>query len=272
NVRIHLKIDTGMGRFGLMGDDAEAVAAEAFVHSNIALEGIYTHFASPGDYKYTHQQFSVFENLLHRLDEKGIKVACRHCCASNAFLRYPSMRLDAVRIGTLLWGQYPVGAASSALKLRDVYHFQARISTIRQMAKGSSLGYFHTHKLRNDATIAIIPVGLVDGWGLEALPKPSGWLDMIKMMIKPIALFFNFNLTAPRLNIGEREVLVRGKVFMQFCLAEIPLGMEVKSGDLVEVPVKRTLASLSVKRIYRQENSFTTEEATNGITRNGIMN
>ncbi|NLV17366.1 MAG: alanine racemase [Syntrophomonadaceae bacterium] len=270
-IRIHLKLDTGMGRFGLMGYDAENVAQEAFVHNNVALEGIYTHFASPGDYKHTHHQFSIFENLLQRLDEKGIKVACRHCCASSAFLRYPSMRLDAVRIGTLLWGQYPAGTISPVLKLRDVYHFKARIIAIRQMAKGSSLGYYHTHKLRKNAVIAIVPAGLADGWGLEALPKPSGWLDMIKMVIKPIAMFFNLNLAGPRIIIGNGEVFVRGKIFMQFCLVEVPPGMEVKTGDSVEIPVKRTLASLSIKRIYRQESSFASEKTANGITRNGIM-
>lgn len=260
SARIHIKVDTGLGRFGLVGAEAEQIVDEAYASEQVNLEGIFTHFAEATEDTHTIGQFKNFESLLKRLEQNGIKIPLRHCCGSSAFLRHPFMHLDVVRIGTILYGQFPAGRANPKVNLKDSYHFKARIAEVRHLKKGSYLGYYRTYKLPQDSRVAVIPVGLVDGWGVEALPKPSGWIDLLKMWIKLGASFLNLNLTAPTAIIKEQRIYIRGKIFMQFCLAEIPAQLEVEAGDVVELPLKRTLASLAIPRFYLRGEQYEAAE------------
>ncbi len=248
--RIHIKVDTGLGRFGLTVGEALPVVRKAYACETLVLEGIYTHFAEATEDSVTIKQFESFRSLLEDLEKQDIRIPIRHCCGSSAFLRHPQMHLDAVRIGTILYGQFPAGQARPDVKLRECYHFKARITAIRHFKKGSYLGYYRTYRLPRDSRVAVIPVGLVDGLGVEAMPKPSGLTDLLKMWVKLGASFLNLNRTTLTAVIKGQLVYIRGKVFMQFCLAEIPSGLQIEAGDVVTLPVKRTLASLSVPRFY----------------------
>ena len=239
-IRVHIKVDIGLGRFGLLEAEVEQIVSKAYVSELIKLEGIFTHFAEATKDAYTIEQFNNFQSLLLKLDKKGQRIPLRHCCGSSAFLRYPFMHLDAVRIGTILYGQFPAGKANPKVNLKDPYHFKAHIAAVRQLPKGSYLGYYRTYKLPKDSKVAVIPVGLVDGWGVGALPKPSGWVDLLKMWIKIGISFLNFKVAAPTAVVKQQRVYIRGKIFMQFCLAEIPSQMGVETGDVIELPVKRT--------------------------------
>lgn len=248
--RVHIKIDTGLGRFGLAVAEAEPVVQKAYTSIQINLEGIFTHFAEATEDAYTIKQFNSFLSLLESLEEQDIRIPLRHCCGSSAFLRYPHMHLDAVRVGTILYGQFPAGKASPDFHLQECYHFKARIAGVRHFKKGSYLGYYRTYRLPQDSRVAVIPVGLVDGFAVEAMPKPSGLADLLKMWLKLGASFLNLKRTNLTALIKQNRVYIRGKVFMQFCLAEIPSGIEVQAGDIVELPVKRTLASREIPRFY----------------------
>ena len=137
------------------------------------------------------------------------------------------------------------------VKLKECYRFKARISAVRDFKRGSYL-LLRTYRLPHDSRVAVIPVGLVDGFGVEAIPKPSGVIDFLKMGIKLLASFLNLNRTALTATINGKPAYIRGKMFMQFCLVEIP-SRWVEPGDVVELPVKRTLASLAVPRFYLRE-------------------
>jgi len=257
--RVHIKIDTGLGRFGLEAAEAEPVVKQAYTSEQIDLEGIFTHFAEATDDALTIQQFNSFVSLLESLQQQGIRIPLRHCCGSSAFLRHPHMHLDVVRLGTILYGQFPAGKARSDFHLRECYHFKARVAGIRHFRKGSYLGYYRTYRLPRDSRVAVIPVGLVDGFGVEAMPKPSGLTDLLKMWVKLIASFLNLNRTNLTATVKQHQVYIRGKVFMQFCLAEIPAGLEAETGDIIELPVKRTLASLAIPRYYVRGEGRVTE-------------
>ncbi len=258
--RVHVKIDTGLGRFGLEPDEAEPVIRDADASELIDLEGIYTHFAAGVEDAYTVKQFNRFHSLLDSLEKQGISIPLRHCCSSSSFLRHPHMHLDMVRLGTILYGQFPAGKVMPGVNLRECFRFKARIAAVRYFKRGSYLGYYRTYRLPHDSRVAVIPVGLVDGFGVEAVPKPADVIDLIKMGIKLLASYFNLNRTALTATVNGRPVYIRGKVFMQFCLAEIPPGLEVSPGDEVELPVKRTLASLAVPRSYLREGRSRTDD------------
>ena len=109
--RVHLKVDTGLGRFGIEKEGVLELAELVNDDDYLILEGIYTHFAEAGarSSRYTWKQFRRFQEALEILEQAGIRASLRHCCNSAAALKFPEMHLDAVRIGTLLGGQYPAG-------------------------------------------------------------------------------------------------------------------------------------------------------------------
>jgi alanine racemase len=252
-VKIHLKADTGLGRFGLQEKEILTLVAEMREKSQINIEGIYTHMAAAASSPaYTRRQFSIFKQILDKLEEAGMHLPLRHCANSAVLLKYPEMQLDAVRVGTLLSGQAPVGTARADLVLEDPYRFKTRIISLRKLEKGSYLAYYRSYRLKKDAQLAVIPVGFIDGLALQFGNKPSGWLDLFKTLVKLILLYGNVARFGQQVCIEGFKYPVRGKVFMQMALVEIPLDREVKVGDEVEVPVRKTLASPDIARVYLQ--------------------
>jgi len=252
-VRVHLKMDTGLGRFGLNEEEAVRVCREISQSEYLFVEGIYTHMADPASPDYTVQQFEKFMQVINRLEREGFVIPVKHFANSAVFLTYPHMYLSAVRIGTLLSGQHPVGDFPVRLDLQDPYKFKSRIISLKLMEKGSTLGYYRTYKLKQAAQIAVIPVGFQDGLAVEVFNKPVGFVDMLKKMTKYILSYFNLSRFNLYVSIKGKEYPIRGKVFMQMALVEIPVEVEVNVGDEVEVPVRKTLASRSIARLYVQE-------------------
>lgn len=248
---IHLKLDTGLGRFGLSSQDLIELAQELNSHNNIYLEGIYTHMAdAAGQTAYTARQFELFLETVRYLEQAGIRIPLQHCANSAVFLKYPHMHLDAVRIGTLLSGQHPVGNFERRLSLKDPYRFKSRIVSLRLLEKGSYLGYFRTYRLKNKALIGVVPVGFNDGLALEVANPPTGLIDLLKGMARQVLVYLNRPRFRLNISIKGREYPIRGKVFMQMALVEFPPETDVQVGDEVELPVRKTLAAKNIVRLY----------------------
>jgi len=252
-LRVHLKIDTGLGRFGLNEEEAVSVCRILSPKQQFCIEGIYTHAAEATSSDYTAQQFTKFMQVINRLEQEGFIIPIKHMANSAVFLISPHMYLNAVRIGTLLSGQHPVGKFPTRLNLKDPYKFKSRIISLRTLEKGSFLGYYRTFRLKRVSQIAVIPVGFNDGLAVEVSNKPVGFIDMLKKIAKIILSYLNisrFNIYVTILGVSYP---VRGKVFMQMALLEIPPGVDIKVGDEVEVPVRKTLASPNIIRKYVRE-------------------
>ena len=251
-VKIHLKIETGLGRFGLDEEDAVRVCRQVFPNKKLQVEGIYTHTADPTSHNYTAQQFQKFMQVVKRLEGEGFVIPIKHLANSAVVLTSPDMYLDAVRIGTLLSGQHPIGNFPTRLQLQDPYCFKSRIISLRTLGKGSFLGYYRSFQLKQKSRIAVIPVGFYDGLAVEVANKPLGFLDMLKKLAKIILGYFNVSRFNLYVTIKGKDYPIRGKVFMQMALLEIPAEADVEIGDEVEVPVRKTLASRSITRLYIQ--------------------
>lgn len=253
-VTVHLKADTGLGRFGMSAEEIIQVGQELKANSRIYIEGIYTHMAAamtnPG---YTEKQFNKFKHIVELLEQSGCHIPIRHCANSAVLLKYPHMHLDAVRVGTLLSGQVPVGIPDHKLDLIDPYKFKSRVISLRRLPAGSRLGYFCTYRLRREALVAVIPVGFQDGLALQVANKPSGFIDLLRHLTKMILGFLNWSRFNLNVSIKGQLYPVRGKVFMQMALIELPPEADVRVGDEVEVPVRKTLASPALLRVYRQD-------------------
>jgi alanine racemase len=252
-IKIHLKVDTGLGRFGLREKEILTLIPEIRKKSQIIIEGIYTHMAAAASSPaYTRRQFASFMHILENLEEVGLQIPLRHCANSAVLLKYPQMQLDAVRVGTLLSGQAPVGTTQADLVLEDPYTFKTRIISLRKLEKGSYLAYYRSYRLKKAAQIAVIPVGFIDGLALQVGNKPSGWLDLLKTVVKLILFYGNVARFGHQGSIKGTKYPVRGKVFMQMALLEIPVDREVKIGEEVEVPIRKTLTSPDITRFYLQ--------------------
>jgi len=252
---VHLKLETGLGRFGMGLNEALEVCRILNDNPCIYIEGVYTHMAEAGQKSevYTRKQFNLFMDIVNKLKQNGFTIPICHCANSVVFLKYPEMHLDAVRIGTLISGQLPVGKFNTSLKLIDPYKFKTRIISLKTLPKGSYLGYYRTARLRQEAQIAVIPVGFNHGLALAVDNRPIGFFDFVKILAKKFLAYLFPHSYSLRVKINGKEYPIKGKIFMQMALVEIPVEDMVAIGDEVEVPVRKTLALGKINRIYMKD-------------------
>ena len=170
SLKIHIKLDTGMGRLGFRAGDGEAAAAAARVLSlpGLAPEGIFTHFAvsaTPGGEAYTREQFCRFTATADELERRwGKKFALRHCANSGGvlFFRGEGMCLDMVRPGLLTYGIYP-DERHGGVELTPVMTLKSRVAAITHHKKGDTISYGRTWSADRDCTLAVLPIGYADG-------------------------------------------------------------------------------------------------------------
>ncbi|MDY6792400.1 MAG: alanine racemase [Thermodesulfobacteriota bacterium] len=173
--KIHLKVDTGMGRLGLLPDSRRAAPADSAVEevksiaglSGLKLEGIFTHFATAdwSDKSYAEQQFQIFVKFLDQLHQEGIKFSVRHAANSGAIIDMPQTHLDMVRAGISIYGLYPSDEIDkNRIKLLPAMSLKAKIIHLKKVPAGFMVSYGITHETKKPTTIATIPIGYGDGF------------------------------------------------------------------------------------------------------------
>jgi alanine racemase len=164
--RIHLKVDTGMGRIGVPPDAAGAFARAAAALPGIALEGCFTHFATADepDTAAARAQLEAFHAALRGLDAASVAPGLRHAANSAALLALPDARLDLVRPGIALYGIPPAPHLAGAAALRRVMRLRSRVAQVKRVPAGTPVGYGHTYRAPRETTIATVPAGYADGY------------------------------------------------------------------------------------------------------------
>lgn len=159
--RVHLKVDTGMGRYGFLPREVDEMA-RAFEHLTVA--GIYTHFHTAGNRKATMAQYRLFRQAVEALRARNLDPGMVHCCNSLAFWYYPELHLDGVRLGSALLGRVGYGPRAG---LQRVGYVRAQVEELRTLPKGHNVGYGGDCKLRRDTAIAVVGVGYLHGFSVE---------------------------------------------------------------------------------------------------------
>lgn len=169
DVKVHIKIDTGMHRLGFGTEDIEKII-HAFKMRYIRVCGIYTHLCvsdshKEEDIRFTNMQIGSFYGLVQKLRQKGITVPKIHIQSSYGLLNYPELQCDYVRAGIALYGvlSYPYDKTMLQMDLRPVLSLKSRVVLLRKIKKGESVGYGRTFVARRDSLIAVLPVGYADG-------------------------------------------------------------------------------------------------------------
>lgn len=166
-VECHFKIDTGMGRLGMLVQDAYEQILETVKLPNLKCEGIYSHFpmAYQGGDDYTRNQINSFTALLKKLDDAGIKFSKIHMANSDAINNFPetcTAPFTHVRTGLNLYGLFDSQGRRS-MNLEPVLELKTRLAAVRKLPAGSTIGYGRTYRLMKDTLIGTIAAGYADG-------------------------------------------------------------------------------------------------------------
>lgn len=164
--KVHIKVDTGLGRIGISPENALAFIHKAQDMRNIQVEGIFTHFAiaDEQDKSYTEEQFGKFTSLLVSLDHAGIRIPLKHAANTAALLDLPHMSLDMVRLGVLLFGLYPSAEVKRTIEVKTTLKFKSRIVYLKHVPAGRTISYGRTYTTTANTRVATLPVGYADGY------------------------------------------------------------------------------------------------------------
>ena len=165
-IKVHVKIDTGMGRIGIWHEEALEFIKKVSTEKSITLEGIYTHFSAAGrDDFFTNYQIEAFEKLLSQIEKNWIKIPIRHAANSIATVDFKRSHLNMVRPGLIVYGMYPKHTFPRLIKLRPAMSLKTRIVYIKETPPGRSISYGRTHVTQKKTIIATLPIGYADGYG-----------------------------------------------------------------------------------------------------------
>jgi alanine racemase len=176
SVRVHLGVETGMGRGGVAVAEAAAVAADVLAHPNVVLAGLWSHLHSPEDLAATAAQLGHLEAASAGLRAAGIPLPARHLAASGGIFASPVAALDLVRPGLAIHGvldeDLPLAprAAAAASELRPAMSLKARPVAFSDVPSGGTVGYGATWRAARPTRVAVLPVGYGDGYLRAAQP------------------------------------------------------------------------------------------------------
>jgi alanine racemase len=172
-VRVHVEIDTGMGRTGVREEEAEEFLTALVALPRLRLASIYTHFpdADSEDLTFAEDQMREFLALVDRLATRGVRPARIHAANSAGVLNVPEARLDWLRVGLIAYGVMPPNART-ALPLAPVMAFKSRLVQVRSLPAGTPVSYGRTFVTSRPTRLGVIPVGY--GHGLSWLMSNRG--------------------------------------------------------------------------------------------------
>lgn len=174
-VRVHLKIDTGMGRIGCHRDDVIRMAERITSSPGLKLSGVCTHFpvsdsTEKGDIEFTKKQIELFRDRVELIRSRGIDPGIIHAANSGGIINYPESHFDMVRPGILAYGYLPGGMESVInpaeldFSPKPVMGFESRLVHIKKVTRGTDISYGRKFTASSETWIGTIPAGYADGY------------------------------------------------------------------------------------------------------------
>lgn len=176
--RVHLKVDTGLGRNGAtLADwpDLVARAAELQNQGLISVEGIFTHLAvaDEPDRKETDEQLEVFGKALQIAEHQGVVPDLRHAANTPAAMSRPDAHFDMVRVGVGIYGQSPFADRTGAdLGFKPAMELRSTVANVKHVPAGQGISYGLTHRVETPTHLGLIPLGYADGIPRIAVGAP----------------------------------------------------------------------------------------------------
>ncbi len=246
HAQIHLKIDTGFGRYGFIYDNTSEIVETVKNFTNLNLAGTYSHYSVAFNKKatYTNMQFKRFIKCVETLKENQIETGMLHICNSSAALKFKNQHLDAVRIGSAFLGRIIV---PNQIGLRKIGYLKTNIYEIKALEKGNNIGYSNSFKTKRKTIVAILPCGYSDGVNVKVDKDMFRLVDKLryiahelKCLLKKQALYVKIN---------EKTCKVLGRVGMCHIAVDIT-GKDIKITDEAKVQINPIYVNSNIKRIY----------------------
>ena len=232
---IHVKIDSGMGRFGFLPDQMRQVHAVYTDYPGLTPIGIYTHFHSARNAAVTKDQYERFRRVVEELRAAGYPLGMVHCCNSTGFWKYPEYHSDGVRVGSAVLGRVNFEGDTG---LKKVGYCTAAIEDVRQIPKGHTVGYGAGWKAKRSTKIAIVPVGYTHGFAVDRGFDLWRLQDCLRGVARYIKAFLKKKALYVRINGKPCKVL--GHVGMVNMVVDVTK-VDCRPGDLARVEINPLL-------------------------------
>lgn len=254
--KVHLKIETGLGRLGLRpGPELAAAATWLREHPEVEVEGVYSHLATAawGAKGFARRQFARFVGALEQLQVAGFTGLVRHLCNSAATVRFPEMHLDMVRVGSALYG--PLAGLSRTregepLGLQPAWQARCRVLEVSDVPAGTTVGYGRDYRVRRPTRLAVLPVGYAEGFGVGPDLRPRGWFDFLLVVAKLFLIALGRPVGPAKVWAGGRPVRIAGRVGMQLTVVDVGPDAAVRPGTVVSLGMRHTIAGPRLARVY----------------------
>ena len=240
-VKCHLKIDTGMGRYGFLPSDIND-AIKCYSLENLDFIGAYTHFSSAfRNSELTKAQLVLFKDTMEQIKKEVGDIGIIHAANSPALLNVSDVCLDAVRIGSAFTGRV---ITRSKTKLHRLGTLEAEVVEVKTVPAGYSIGYNGTYTTKRETKIAIVPIGHYDGFGLGKEKELYDFryvLSIFKAFLKKKQMYMRIN--------GEMHYVIGG-IGLSHTAVDIT-GTDIKPGDLATVDISPLMVNPRIPRIYK---------------------
>lgn len=167
-IKLHVKLDTGMGRIGLYPcDEAVQIIRRIIDMPCVKVEGIYSHFATADekDKSFTRSQYAIFQEFISKLEEEDIRIPIRHICNSAGIIEMSEFHEDMVRAGIMIYGLYPSKEVDKTkVDLKPVMSLKAMVAHVKSLEPAQGISYGHKYHTQNVEKIATLPLGYADGF------------------------------------------------------------------------------------------------------------
>ncbi len=188
SLKIHVKVDSGMGRLGILGLEEAVAFVERCLHTpQLEVEGLFTHYARADemDKSYTELQYERFAAIAKALEERGIDIPIIHAANSAAGMETPHWAGGMVRLGIAMYGLYPSAEVNrEVIALEPVMALKTRIVFVKQTPEGWGISYGTRYFTQGEERIGTLPIGYADGYSRMLTGKAHGLVRGVKLPIR----------------------------------------------------------------------------------------
>ncbi|HEX9916829.1 MAG TPA: alanine racemase [candidate division Zixibacteria bacterium] len=234
--QVYVEVDTGLGRYGMAPENAIKLVKKIYNLKNIRFKGIISQFstADEKDKNFALKQLSIFKKTVHDLESSGYRIPIKSIANSGAVLDIPQSYFNQVRVGHLIYGLYPSIYTSQSIKVKPVLKWRSKIAFIKEVEKGTPLGYGRSYHTKKKSKIATIPLGYADGYSRLLSNKAQ-------------------------VLIHNKRLSVVGRVCMDAFMVDVSSIPDVKVGDEVTLIGRQGKEEISAHQLGKWTGTFSYE-------------